>query len=593
MFHAAFNFQTTCLKIFGTLNICMFNINRQMYKIIYVLSGLILFNFPVKVSAQNLSVRAQQGAVVSIDEYASKAGVEILKQGGNAIDAAVATALVLAVTHPFAGNLGGGGFMLIRLTNGEEVGVDFREMAPAKATPDMFLDPDGTVNLEKSNYGYLVAGVPGTVKGLEAAWKKYGSLPWKTLVKPAILLAENGVYLNKYDAASLAKNREDLARYPESARIFFKPNGQTYGTADLFIQKDLAKTLKAISRYGARAFYEGALATKLVKDFKANGGIIRKADLKKYEAKFRKPVKGTFAGYEIIGMPLPSSGGIAVQEMLNVVQQLALNPKQPLAPQNLHLLIETMRHVFLDRTRYLGDADFVEVPVQKLLADQHATATAKKINPVRATPSAELSNKVQVQDENMETTHFSVIDKQGNMVATTITLEEAFGSKAVVKGLGFLLNNQMHDFNINPKQANFKGLTGNNPNGIEPYKRMLSSMAPTLVLKDGKPYLITGSPGGRTILNTVLQIILATSVYNLSLREAMQLPRLSHHWMPDVVYIEKGKWEPAVIDALKAKGHTFSEVDFLGDAHSILVDPKTGEYQAEADPRRAGWAEGY
>ena len=567
--------------------------SRFLYKIFYLLSGLIIFNMPVKVSAQKLSVKAQQGAVVSIDEYASKVGVEILKNGGNAVDAAVATAFALAVTHPFAGNLGGGGFMLIRLANGEEVGVDFREMAPAKATADMFLKPDGTVDTEKSNYGYLVAGVPGTVKGLEAVWKKYGTLPWKTLLKPAINLAEKGVYLNKYDAASLEKNAKNLARYPESVKTFFKPDGTTYTATDLFVQKDLAQTLKAISRYGARTFYEGRIANKMVRDFRKNGGILKKSDLKKYEAKFRKPVKGTFAGYDIIGMPLPSSGGIAVQEMLNVLQLLKLDTQKPLAPQNLHLLIETMRHVFLDRTRYLGDADFVEVPVLKLLAPQHAIATVRKINPDKATPSKELSSKVLVHDENIETTHFSVIDKQGNMVSTTITLEEAFGSKAVVKGLGFLLNNQMHDFNINPKQANFKGIAGANPNGIEPYKRMLSSMAPTLVLKDGKPYLITGSPGGRTILNTVMQMILATSVYNLTLHEAMQMPRLSHHWMPDLVYIEKGKWDPSIIKALQAKGHTFTEVDFLGDAHSILIDPKTGIYQGEADPRRAGWAEGY
>jgi gamma-glutamyltranspeptidase/glutathione hydrolase len=466
-------------------------------------------------------------------------------------------------------------------------------MAPARATAEMFLKADGTVDLEKSNYGYLVAGVPGTVKGLETVWKKYGTLPWKNLVKPAIELATQGVYLNVYDAASLQKNQKDLARYPETVKIFFKPDGSTYSHQDLFIQKDLAQTLKSISRYGARTFYQGRLANKIVKDFRANGGILRKGDLRKYEAKFRQPVKGTFAGYEVLGMPLPSSGGISIGEMLNVAQQLNLNYNKPLSPQNLHLLIETMRHVFLDRTRYLGDADFVEVPVQKLLATQHATAIAKKINPTQATPSGELSSKVLVHDENMETTHFSVIDKQGNMVSATITLEEAFGSKAVVKGLGFLLNNQMHDFNINPMQANFKGIAGANPNGIEPYKRMLSSMAPTLVLKDSKPYLITGSPGGRTIINTVLQMILATTVYNLSLHEAMLLPRLSHHWMPDVVYFEKGKWDPVLIDSLKAKGHTFSEVDFLGDAHSILIDPETGTIHVEADPRRAGWAEGY
>ncbi len=544
-------------------------------------------------TAQQLSVKARNGAVVSIDKYASQVGVGIMKKGGNAIDAAVATAFALAVTHPFAGNIGGGGFMLIRLASGEEIGIDYREMAPALATPEMFLKPDGSVDIEKSNFGYLVAGVPGTVKGLETAWQKYGKLPWRTLLQPAIELAENGCYLNKYDAKSLALNKQNLARYPETRKIFFKPDGNTYATEDLLIQKDLAATLKAIARRGSKTFYRGRIANKIVKDFQANGGILTKEDLKNYEVKIRKPIKHNFQGYEVIGMPLPSSGGIAIAEMLNILQQVGLNKETPLDPENLHVLIETMRYVFLDRTRYLGDEDFVEVPVNKLLSEQHAAVIAKKINKEKATLSESLYQNVSVHDENMETTHFSVIDKEGNIVSNTYTLEEAFGSKAVVKGLGFLLNNEMHDFNINPNQANIQGGLGTNPNGIAPKKRMLSSMAPTLVLKAGKPYLITGSPGGRTILNTVLQMVLATTTYKLSLEEAMKLPRLSHHWMPDLVYIEKGLWDNQIIKALEDKGHKFAEVEFLGDLHSIRVNPETGEYEAVADPRRAGWAEGY
>ncbi|GEO04614.1 gamma-glutamyltransferase [Adhaeribacter aerolatus] len=542
---------------------------------------------------QQLSVKAHQGAVVSIDKYASQAGVEVLRKGGNAVDAAIATAFVLAVTHPFAGNIGGGGFMLIRLISGEEVAIDFREMAPALATPEMFLNTDGSVDYIKSNFGYLVAAVPGTVKGLEMAWQKYGSLPWATLLQPAINLAQNGIYLNKYDAASLVKNQKDLARFPESVRIFFKPDGRPYTRKDLFVQPDLAQTLREIAQGGAKAFYEGKLAEKLVADMQANGGIISLADLKTYEAKIRKPVKGTFAGYEIIGMPLPSSGGIAVQQMLNVLKNFKLDTQIPLAPQNLHLLIQTMRYTFLDRTTYLGDTDFVEVPIDKLLSEAYAKNIAAKIDLERATPSERLSDKVLVHNENMETTHFSVVDKDGNMVSTTVTLEEAFGSKAVVKDLGFLLNCEMHDFNINPRQANFQGITPANPNGIAPRKRMLSSMTPTLVLKEGKPFLVTGSPGGRTILNTVLQIILNTTLYNLPLRQALELPRLSHHWMPDTVYLEKDRWDKATVEELAAKGHVITEVDFLGDAHSILINPETDWYEAEADNRRAGWAEGY
>jgi gamma-glutamyltranspeptidase/glutathione hydrolase len=559
-----------------------------------VLPVIYLLLKPEFLTAQpQLSVKARNGAVVSIDKYASQAGVNILKQGGNAVDAAVATAFALAVTHPFAGNLGGGGFMLIRLANGETVGIDYREMAPALATPGMFLKPDGRVDPEKSNFGYLVAGVPGTVKGLETAWQKYGTLPWKKLLEPAIALAEKGIYLNKFDAASLERNKKDLARYPETVKIYFKPNGQPYTSQDLFIQKDLANTLKAIARQGAKTFYQGQIARQIIRDFQAHGGILTSEDLKNYEVKIRQPLKTTYQGYEVIGMPPPSSGGISLLEMLHVLNYHQLNGENPLDPQNLHILVETMRYVFLDRTRYLGDPDFAQVPVEKLTGMAHARVIAKKLNLEKATPSGQLYQQVSVHDENMETTHFSVIDKAGNMVSNTYTLEEAFGSKAVVTGLGFLLNNEMHDFNINPNQANIQGGIGGNPNGIEPKKRMLSSMAPTLVLKAGKPYLITGSPGGRTIINTVLQMILATTTYGLSLHEAMLLPRLSHHWMPDLVYVEKAGWDPVLLNALKAKGHQLTEVDTLGDLHSIRINPHTGAYEAEADPRRAGWAEGY
>lgn len=540
-----------------------------------------------------LSVKARNGAVVSIDQYASQAGCQVLKAGGNAVDAAVATAFVLAVSHPFAGNIGGGGFMLIRLATGQRVGIDYREMAPALSTPGMFLKADGSVDTETSNFGYLAAGVPGTVKGLETAWQLFGSLPWQKLLEPAIALALEGIYLNKFDAASLQRNQKDLARYPETRKIYFKADGRPYTSQDLLIQQDLAETLKIIGRRGAQAFYEGDIADQFVLDVQANGGILTKEDLKNYRVRIRRPLSFAYQGYEVIGMPPPSSGGICLGQMLQVLGQHRLNPENPLDPQNLHLLVETMRYVYLDRTRYLGDPDFVEVPLAQLASSGHARAIAQKLDLVKATPSEQLYGNVSVHDENMETTHFSVIDKAGTMVSNTYTLEEAFGSKAVVKGLGFLLNNEMHDFNINPYQANIQGGIGGNPNGIAPGKRMLSSMTPTLVLKNGKPFLITGSPGGRTIPNTVLQLILATTTFGLSLHEALRLPRLSHHWMPDLVYVEKQGWAPAILQALQARGHRLAEVEHLGDLHSIAIDPQTGHYQAEADPRRAGWAEGY
>lgn len=545
------------------------------------------------VSAQQVSVKARNGVVVSLDKYASQIGVEMLQKGGNAVDAAVATAFALAVTHPFAGNLGGGGFMLIRLANGETVAIDYREMAPQKATPGMFLRPDGTVDADKSNFGYLVAGVPGTVKGLETAWQKYGSLPWSTLLAPAIALAQNGIYLNKYDAQELAKNKVHLARYPESKKVFFKDAESTYTAQDLWRQPDLAKTLRAIARYGAKTFYEGRIARRIAADIKKNGGIITRADLKNYEVKIREPLRGTFRNYEIIGMPPPSSGGVSIIQMLNMIENVKLNEAHPLDPQNVHLLIEAMRYAFLDRTKFLGDPEFSAVPVEKLTSKNYGKALAKRLNPETATRSESLTQNVATFDENMETTHFSVADQFGNVVSNTYTLEEAFGSKAVVKGLGFLLNNEMHDFNLNPNQVNIRGGLGTNPNGIAPRKRMLSSMSPTIVLQDGRPILLTGSPGGRTILNTVLETLLNTLVYKLSPEENMRLPRFSHHWMPDEVYYEKGRWDEQVLETLRQKGHTLTEVNFLGDAQSIWIDPRTGELTGVSDDRRAGWAEGY
>ncbi|MDQ3290370.1 MAG: gamma-glutamyltransferase, partial [Bacteroidota bacterium] len=317
-----------------------------------------LLSFSTMISyGQQFIAKGKNGVVVSLDKYASQVGVDILKQGGNAVDAAVATGFALAVTHPFAGNIGGGGFMLIKLNTGEEVGIDYREMAPERATPDMFLKPDGTVDTDKSNFGYLVAGVPGTVKGLETAWKKHGSLPWKKLIQPAIHLAEEGIFLNKYDSRELAKNKLNLSRYPESKKVFFKNENETYSSKDLWRQPDLAKTLRAISKRGAKAFYEGRIANKIAADFKKNGGIITKEDLKKYEAKVRKPLKGTFHEYEIVGMPPPSSGGVCIEEMLNILENVSLNTQNPLDPQNLHILIQTMRYVFLDRTKFLGDPE--------------------------------------------------------------------------------------------------------------------------------------------------------------------------------------------------------------------------------------------
>jgi gamma-glutamyltranspeptidase/glutathione hydrolase len=538
--------------------------------------------------SQQKSVLAQRGAVVSVDEYASKIGVAILKKGGNAVDAAVATAFALAVTYPQAGNIGGGGFMLIRLKNGESVTIDYREKAPMKAHARMFLKPDGSVDTVSSNYGYLVAGIPGTVRGLETAWKKYGKLPWKELVMPAVELAENGFALNPVFAAYFESNRDKLSKFEETRKIFFKENEQGYKASEILIQKDLARTLRAIADGGANAFYEGPLADAMVEEITKNGGIWTKEDLRDYASVIREPIRGTYRGYEILSMPPPSSGGIVLSEILNVLENFELKRNDA---ETQHLIAEAMRFGFFDRARYLGDPDFVNIPVEHLTSKDYAKSLSKRIKRNKVLSSESLSQEG--FPESSETTHFSVIDAEGNAVSNTYTLEDWFGSCAVVKGFGFLLNNEMHDFNIEPDVFSFRGQKDHNQNLIEPGKRMLSSMTPTIVLKNGKPFLITGSPGGKTIINTVAQMIIAMTDYKLTLREAVDLPRLNHTWKPDRISIEKGRWSGEIISELQAKGHKITEVDFIGDAHSIWIDPVSGEIYGEADTRRYGWAEGY
>ncbi len=550
---------------------------------------LLLFFIGAAILAQQKSAIGNKGMVVSVDEYASKIGIEILKKGGNAIDAAVATAFALAVSYPEAGNIGGGGFMLIRMANGESVGIDYREKAPAKAFAEMFLNSKGELDTITSEYGYLVAGVPGTVRGLETAWKKYGKLKWRELLEPAIRLAKNGFTVNKSLAFDLKDYEKDLSYFSESRKTFFR-NGKTYQEGDTLILKDLSSTLQTIADKGSAGFYEGEIARKIAQDFSDHGGLVNEADLKNYQAVVRKPLQGKFGGYDILGMPPVSSGGICVIELLNILEELKLDEKP--TPQNLHKMIEAMRLVFFDRARYQGDADFVEVPVEKLISKEYARERARKIDLNRAASSDSLLQNVIFRPENMHTTHFSVVDSEGNCVSNTFTLEDYFGSKAVVTGLGFLLNNEMHDFNVDPNRPTYQGGFDKNPNTIAPNKRMLSSMSPTIVLKSGKPVLITGSPGGRTIINTVTQIILNTTHYKMNLREAVDFPRINHNWIPDYARFEK-TWDAKTIQLLKAKGHEIRTVDGIGDAHSIWVNPQTRRYQGEADKRHFGWAEGY
>jgi gamma-glutamyltranspeptidase/glutathione hydrolase len=528
-------------------------------------------------------------AVVSVDPIASNAGVEILKKGGNAIDAAVATAFALAVTWPAAGNLGGGGFMLIHLTNGEAAAIDYREKAPEKATPRMFLNVRGEVDRDKSGVGYLVIGVPGTVKGLWEASRRYGKLDWKTLVEPAVKLAGEGFVIDEVLARSLQSQASAIGSFPEFGRIFRKPDGTYYQAGETLQQPDLARTLKLIHDNGPNGFYRGEVAKKLVDDVQANGGIITLKDLASYEAKVRTPLRGTYRGYEIVGMPPSSSGGTTVIQMLNILEAYDLGSMKRRDASTIHLLAETMRLGFYTRAKYLGDTDFVKVDLPKLMSKSFADMLRGNVNTQHATSSLSLGKDIITRQEGTSTTHFSVVDAEGNAVANTYTLEDLYGSRVIPKGTGFLLNNEMHDFNMNPGITDTRGLIGTNPNLIQPGKRMLSSMSPTIVLKDNKPVLVTGSPGGRTIINTVLQVIVNVIDFKMDVQAAVDEPRIHHQWLPDVIALER-PLEP-ITPYLNAMGNRTRLVSTQGDSHSILI--KEGKKYAGVDHRTRGGAAGY
>lgn len=547
------------------------------------------------------AVTGKQGMVVSVDGYASQVGVDILKKGGNAIDAAVAVGFALVVTCPRAGNIGGGGFIMARFPDTEEtVAIDFREKAPGRATSDMYLDEEGKYVRERSHIGHLAVGVPGTVKGFELAMQSYGRLSWQDVVQPAIDLAEKGFKLNKLRAQSfnmcrISFNllRKKVKGMDEFLRIFSKPDGSDFKEGDLFIQEDLAQSLKLIRDEGSKAFYEGKIADLIAQDMEKHGGLITKEDLSLYEANIREPVKGNYRGYEILSMPPPSSGGIALIEMLNILEGFDLGKMERYGPEALHLIAESMKFAFLDRAKHLGDPDFEEIPVAKLLSKDYAQTITKKIDLDKPIPSLELGKEILTLEENMETTHYSVVDKDGMAVATTFTIEGSYGSGVIAEGTGFLLNNEMADFNMKSGYTNDKGLIGTEPNLIEPHKRMLSSMTPTLVVKDGKTVMITGSPGGRTIINTVLNVIINVIDFKMGIQDAVDGFRMDHEWMPDVIRIEKGALTEDVEEALKAMGHKIRIIEKQGRAHSIYIDPQTGIFYGAADKRREGSAKGY
>lgn len=544
-------------------------------------------------------VSAENGMVVSTSSYASNVGVDILKKGGNAVDAAVAVGFTLAVTYPTAGNLGGGGFMVIHLANGKNTTIDFREKAPLSAFEEMFLNEEGEFVPELSQQGTTSAGVPGSVAGLIYALENYGTLPLAEVIQPAIELAKNGWIIEKRDSIYFADNLELFLKYPSSKKIFTK-NGEPYTAGDLFIQDDLAWTLEQIKENGKDGFYKGKVAELLIEQVKSLGGYITLEDLEKYLPVEREPVIGTYRGYEVISMPPPSSGGIALIEMLNILENYNLSDEDWGSAVYLHHIIEAMKYVYADRTYHLGDADYYPVPTDELTSKKYAKTIFDRIekNKNKAVPSSEIKSlEVEQAYESTETTHYSVYDSFGNAVSVTTTINSAFGSGIVVDGAGFLLNNEMDDFSGKAGVMNQFGLLGTEANSIQSEKRMLSSMTPTIILKDNEPYIIIGSPGGSTIITTVLQVVLNCIDFEMNIREAIEAPRIHHQWMPDSIFYEQKALTSQLRQELTRMGYHFSDegadTRWLGMAEGIMIDNNKRIIYGTADLRGGGLAIGY
>lgn len=530
-------------------------------------------------------VAAQNGIVASQEQLATRAGLEVLKEGGNAIDAAVTVGFTLAVTLPRAGNLGGGGFMLIHLAeNNQNLAIDYREKAPLAATKDMFLDENQEVDSLKSRFSHLSVGVPGTVAGMIMVLEKYGTISLERALKPAIELASQGYPVTESFRISLEFARRSMQASTASMEIFFKPDGSAYNAGEIFVQKDLANSLKLISERGKNAFYRGEIAKKITADMKENGGLITLADLAAYEPVIRQPVKGNYRGYDIISMPPPSSGGIHLIQILNILERFPLSSLGHNTAQSIHLMTESMKLAYADRSKYLGDSDFVSVPIKELTSKKYADRLQKKINYYRATPSQEIApgNPYNLRESN-QTTHYSIIDKYGNAVANTYTLNFSYGTGITVPGTGILLNNEMDDFVAKPGVPNAFGLIGGEANAIEPEKRMLSSMTPTIVLKDNKPFLITGSPGGSKIITTVLQIITNVIDFKMNIAEATNAVRFHHQWLPDRLEVEEDL-NGDTVRLLTRRGHKIVRTNAIGSTQSITN--VNNKFYGASDPRR-------
>lgn len=534
---------------------------------------------------------AEKAMVVSAHPTATEAGVSILKAGGNAVDAAIAVQFALAVSYPNAGNIGGGGFMVVRNQDGTTAALDFREKAPGAATETMYQDSEGNVMRDLSRKGHLAAGVPGSVAGMFAAHEKFGSLPMDKLLEPAVKLAEEGFTLTEQQANGLNRNQENFQKYNTTSPVFVNETGWKAG--DLLVQKDLAHTLKLIQKNGAAGFYEGETADKIVAEMEAGQGLITKEDLKNYNATWRTPVLSSYRDYEIIGMPPPSSGGIALGQLLKMVEPYPLASYGFHSVEAIHLMIEAERRVYADRATYLGDSDFYPVPQQALLDETYLKNRMLSFSEDTASSSDLITKgEVAVPQESEETTHFSIVDENGNAVSVTTTINGGYGCYTVVNGAGFLLNNEMDDFSSKPGVPNMFGLIGAEANKIEPGKRMLSSMTPTIILKDDQLKMVVGTPGGSTIITSVFQCIVNVLDFGMTMSESVQANRFHHQWKPPMVFVEKDSLPSAVMEELKQKGHTFRSRGAIGRVDAILVLPD-GKLEGAADSRGDDYAAGY
>ncbi|MFQ5777106.1 MAG: gamma-glutamyltransferase [Terriglobia bacterium] len=554
------------------------------------------------------TARAPKGMVVAAEPFATEVGIEIFRRGGNAVDAAVAVAFALAVTYPQAGNLGGGGFMLIRMGDGTAVMVDYRETAPGAARPDLYLDAEGNLIPQASTEGWRAAAVPGTVAGLALALQTHGTLSLEDVLQPAIRLAEKGFPVSRRLAEDLREAAPRLSRDRESRRLFLR-KGRYYQPGDTFKQKDLARTLKKIARGGAREFYQGTLARRLAEASHRGGGLITLEDLRSYRAKLRAPVRGSFRGYEVLAAAPPSSGGVALLETLNILEPLLGSEDKPEEPETIHVTVEALRRAFADRARYLADADFVPVPVAALTDKAYAGALGETINRQRASVSTELERPDPMRfqggqpvavtpapppRESENTTHFSVVDADGNAVAVSTTINSFFGNGITVPGLGFLLNNEMDDFASKPGAPNaLFALVQSAANKIEPRKRPLSSMTPTIVARDGEAILVLGSPGGPRIISAVIEVLLNRLAFGDDLPLAVARPRFHHQWLPDTLYLEQGLFSQGQVAALRALGHSIEERGTVGQMNAIERNPASGEVLGVSDGRRRGAVRGY